>query len=97
VSIVVCLVTDLRERSHGRGTTRRGWERLRFPSSHTLGDGIFKLRVGLDRVARRITFYFADDRRIVLSTTFRKQRQNEWAEVRRGEGQPPSERPWPSL
>ncbi len=48
-----------------------------------LGDRLFELRVGLDRVARRITFYFADNRRIVLLTTFRKQRQNERAEVRR--------------
>ena len=57
--------------------------RLRFPASRALGDGLFELRVELDRVARRITFYFADNRRIVLLTTFRKQRQNERAEVRR--------------
>ena len=57
--------------------------RLRFPSSRALGDGLFELRVDLGRTARRITFYFADDRRIVLLTTFRKQRQNERAEVRR--------------
>ena len=57
--------------------------RLRFPASRAPGDGLFELRVGLDRVARRITFYFADNRRIVLLTTFRKQRQNERAEVRR--------------
>ncbi len=57
--------------------------RLRFPASRALGDRLFELRVGLDRVARRITFYFADNRRIVLLTTFRKQRQNERAEVRR--------------
>lgn len=56
---------------------------LRFPASRALGDGLFELRVGLDRVARRITFYFADDRRIILLTTFRKQRHNEQAEVRR--------------
>ncbi len=54
--------------------------RLRFPASRALGGGLFELRVGLDRVARRITFYFADDRRIILLTTFRKQRQNERAE-----------------
>lgn len=57
--------------------------RLRFPASRPLGDGLFELRVDLGRTARRITFYFADDRRIVLLTTFRKQRQNERAEVRR--------------
>ena len=57
--------------------------RPRFPASRAQGDGLFELRVGLDRVARRITFYFADNRRIVLLTTFRKQRQSERAEVRR--------------
>ena len=57
--------------------------RLRFPASRALGDGLFELRISVDRVARRITFYFAGDRRIVLLTTFRKQRQNERAEVRR--------------
>ena len=57
--------------------------RLRFPASRVLGDGLFELRISLDRIARRVTFYFADDRRIVLLTTFRKQRQNERAEVRR--------------
>ena len=44
--------------------------RLRFPASRSLGGGLFELRVGLGRVARRITFYFAEDRRIVLLTTF---------------------------
>ena len=57
--------------------------RLQFPASRALGNGLLELRAGLDRVARRITFYFADNRRIVLLTTFRKQRQNERAEVQR--------------
>lgn len=57
--------------------------RLRFPATRALGGGLFELRVCMDRVARRITFYFADSRRIVLLTTFRKQRRNEWTEVRR--------------
>lgn len=57
--------------------------RLRFPVTRALGGGLFALRVGMDRVARRITFYFADDRRIVLLTTFRKQRRKERTEVRR--------------
>ena len=60
--------------------------RLRFPASRALGGGFFELRVDLGRVARRVTFYFADDRRIVLLTTFRKQRQNERVEVRRARG-----------
>ena len=57
--------------------------RLRFPATRALGGGLFELRVGMDRVARRITFYFTDDRRIVLLTTFRKQRRHERTEVRR--------------
>lgn len=57
--------------------------RLRFPATRALGGGLFELRVGMDRVARRITFYFTDDRRIVLLTTFRKQRRTERTEVRR--------------
>ena len=60
--------------------------RLRFPASRSGADGLFELRVGLGRAARWITFYFAEDRRIVLLTTFRKQRQNERAEVRRARG-----------
>ena len=60
--------------------------RLRFPASRSLGGGLFELRVDFGRVARRVTFYFAQDRRIVLLTTFRKQRQNERAEVRRARG-----------
>ena len=44
--------------------------RLRFPALRSLGGGLFELRVGLGRVARRVTFCFAEDRRIVLLTTF---------------------------
>ena len=57
-----------------------------LPASRSGGDGLFELRVGLGRVAGRVTFYFAEDRRIVLLTTLRKQRQNERAEVRRVRG-----------
>lgn len=56
---------------------------LRMPASRSLGDGLFELRFDFGRVARRITYYFAPARRIVLLTVFRKQRQNERAEVRR--------------
>ena len=56
---------------------------LRFPASRALGDGLFELRLDLDRVAWRITYFYAADRRIVLLTVFRKQRQNERAEVQR--------------
>lgn len=56
---------------------------LRMPASRSLGDGLLELRFDLRRVAWRITYYFADRRRIVLLTAFRKQRRNERAEVRR--------------
>ena len=56
---------------------------LRMPVSRSLGDGLFELRFDLGRRAMRITYYFAQDRRIVLLTIFHKQRQNERNEVRR--------------
>lgn len=46
--------------------------RLRFPASRSLGDGLFELRLELGRTAQRVTFYFADAQRIVLLTVFRK-------------------------
>jgi hypothetical protein len=55
----------------------------RMPASRSLGEGLFELRFDLDRVAWRITFFFADGRRIVLLTVFRKQRTNERREVER--------------
>lgn len=54
-----------------------------MPASRPLGDGLFELRFDVSRVAQRITYYFADNRRIVLLTVFRKQRQNERTEVQR--------------
>ncbi len=56
---------------------------LRMPASRSLGDGVFELRFDLGRTARRITYFFGPDRRIVLLTVFRKQRNNERVEVRR--------------
>ncbi|WP_040494019.1 type II toxin-antitoxin system RelE/ParE family toxin [Ilumatobacter nonamiensis] len=56
---------------------------LRMPASRSLGSGLLELRFDLQRVAWRITYFFASDRRIVLLTVFRKQRQNERAEVQR--------------
>ena len=44
--------------------------RLRFLASRSLGGGLFELGVDLGRVARRVAFYFAQDRRVVLLTTF---------------------------
>lgn len=56
---------------------------MRMPQSRSLGEGLFELRFDLGQVAQRITFFFPGDRRIVLLTTFRKQRSNERAEVAR--------------
>lgn len=55
----------------------------RMPLSRSLGAGLFELRFALGSKARRITYRFTADDRIVLLTTFRKQRANERAEVRR--------------
>lgn len=52
-----------------------------MPAPRSLGGGLFELRFDLERVAWRITYYFADRRRIVLLTVFRKQRMNERAAV----------------
>ncbi len=57
--------------------------RARMPLSRSLGDGLFELRFTLGATARRITYRFTKDGRIVLLTTFRKQRNNERAEVAR--------------
>ena len=43
----------------------------------------YELRFTLGRTARRIIYRFTKDGRIVLLTTFRKQRQNERTEVAR--------------
>ena len=56
---------------------------LRVPASRSLGEGLFELRIDVGRTQRRITYYFADGRRIVLLTAFRKQRQTEQVEIRR--------------
>jgi hypothetical protein len=56
---------------------------VRMPRSRPLGSGLFELRFDVDRTAVRITYFFPGDRRIVLLTVFRKQRQNERAEVER--------------
>ena len=55
----------------------------RMPFSKSLGDGLFEMRFTLGQTARRITYRFTQDGRIVLLTTFRKQRQNERAEITR--------------
>jgi putative component of toxin-antitoxin plasmid stabilization module len=44
---------------------------------------MFELRFALGPTARRITYPFTKDRRIILLTTFHKERQNERAEIAR--------------
>ncbi|MGA9278333.1 type II toxin-antitoxin system RelE/ParE family toxin [Ilumatobacter sp.] len=55
----------------------------RVPFSRALGDGLFEIRFTLGPTARRITYRFTKDNRIILLTTFRKQRNNERAEINR--------------
>jgi hypothetical protein len=55
----------------------------RMPMSRSLGDGLFELRFTLGPTARRITYRFTADGRVVLLTTFRKQRNNERSEIAR--------------
>ena len=47
------------------------------PTWKSLGDGLFELRFTLGPTARRITYRFTKDGRVVLLTTFRKQPSNE--------------------
>ncbi|MGF1596194.1 MAG: type II toxin-antitoxin system RelE/ParE family toxin [Acidimicrobiales bacterium] len=49
---------------------------LRVPAPRALGGGLFELRFDLARSARRIPYFFAGGDRIVLLTSFRKQRSN---------------------
>ena len=55
----------------------------RMPLSKSLGDRLFELRFALGPPARRITYRFTKDGRIILLTTFRKQRNNERNEIDR--------------
>ena len=55
----------------------------RMPMSKSLGDGLFELRFTLGPTARRNTYRFEKGGRIVLLTTFRKQRNNERSEITR--------------
>ncbi len=57
--------------------------RARMPFSRSLGEGLFEVRFSLSSTARRITYRFTHDGRIILLTTFRKQRNNERSEVTR--------------
>lgn len=55
----------------------------RMPLSRSLGDGLFELRFALGPTSRRITYRFTKDGRLILLTTFRKQRNNERTEIAR--------------
>jgi putative component of toxin-antitoxin plasmid stabilization module len=55
----------------------------RMPFSKAVGDGLFELRFELGPTSRRITCRFTKDNRIILLTTFRKQRTNERSEITR--------------
>jgi phage-related protein len=55
----------------------------RMPLSRSLGEGLFELRFALGSTVRRITYRYTKDGRIILLTTFRKQRQNERREIAR--------------
>ena len=56
---------------------------LRMPHSRSLGDDLLELRLNCEHVARRITYSFETERRVVTLTTFRKQRDYESREVKR--------------
>lgn len=61
--------------------------RARMPFSRSLGQGLFELRFTLGPTTRRITYRFTKDGRIVLLTTFRKQRNNERDQIERARKQ----------
>lgn len=77
--------------------TDREWERVvvivdrlvdlgsqaRMPLSRSLGEELFESRFTLGPTARRITYRFTKDGRVILLTTFRKQRNNERNEIDR--------------
>lgn len=56
---------------------------LRMPHARSLGDGLYELRFACENVNRRITYVLDTGRRVITLATFRKQRQNERAEVLR--------------
>lgn len=59
------------------------WHQARMPLSRSLEQGLFELRFTLGFTARPITYRFTKDSRIILLTTFRKQRNNERHEIDR--------------
>ena len=68
------------------GAPGRAWQPAADASiagARALGERLYELRFELNRVAWRITYYFAGPGRRIVLTVFRKQRQNERAEVQR--------------
>lgn len=55
----------------------------RMPFSRSLGEGLYEMRFTLGPTARRITYRFTKEGRIILLTTFHKQRNNERNEIAR--------------
>lgn len=56
---------------------------LRMPFSRPLGEGLFELRFQCAGDARRVTYWYAPDGRVIALTTFRKQRSHEQREIKR--------------
>ncbi|MBO0831088.1 MAG: type II toxin-antitoxin system RelE/ParE family toxin [Actinobacteria bacterium] len=56
---------------------------LCMPHSRPLDAGLWELRFMCENVARRITYYFDGERKVITLTTFRKQRQKEKTELTR--------------
>ena len=56
---------------------------MSFPHSKSPGAGLFELRFNNANQTWRITYYFANDRRIVLLTVFAKHRLNERHQIQR--------------
>ncbi len=74
----------------GRAAADRVLERLatqgnllRMPHSRALGGSLYELRFQCENLARRITYVFDAERKVITLTTFRKQRNNERSEVLR--------------
>ena len=57
---------------------------VRMPHSRSLGEEVFELRLYLDRIAQRITHFFAGEGRLVLLTEFqaKDEREGEIARAR---------------
>ena len=56
---------------------------LRMPHARPLGGGLCELRFTSEGTARRVTYFIDTQAKVITLTTFRKQRQNEKAEIER--------------